>query len=591
MGITSVTLGTFYTDTTGKTVLGGAGGSGLDTQSLIKGLVAAKSQSITADQDSIKVSDGVSTALTKFQALVSAFQTNADALRSPTGVNNAAYDAFKYTKATVSSAASTYISVSASPGADIQSYNISDISSVASNATQSSSIFDVASASADATVNSGGAYFNAGTFTFNGASITVNSGDSLTNIAASFNAVKATTGVGVSVVAIDSTHYKLSFVSTKTGTDHNFDLSTATDGSGVLTNLGLSAATAATNAVFKLNNIQITRQSNAITDVISNVTFNILDKTPDAVTNYIANIKPDVTTAQNTIVSFVKAYNDLKTFAATQGQINADGTYASTAVLANNQTFRQTMASINAQVGGIVSGITTSGDPDSLAGVGITFTNQAATDTTPAVNNIMTVDDSKLNSSLTTNFEGVKNLFSFNFVADNPNLAVYSHTAALATTAFTLSVDVPSHSYIATFPPSTGLSPVSLEGSALGGGTGFSLTGPAGSVLEGLVMLYVSNSSATINVNASQGIADQIYSTSDAATKKDSGTISLALSSIKTQTTSLNEDITRLNKLVAEYQQQLTKQFAALEQAISKSNTLLQSLNANSNAALTASGH
>ena len=595
MAVTSVTLGTFYTNSDGKTVLGGAGGSGLDTQSLIKNLVTAKSVGITADQDKIKINDSKSTALSSFNTLLGAFQVASDALRTPPGVNNAASDAFQYTKGTVGNGGSAYVSVTSQAGAALQSYNISAISSIATSASQSSGTFNVNSADDDATVNTGASYFGAGTISFKGASIQISAGDSLNTIAATFNAVKSTTGVTASVISVDSTHYQLSFVATETGTTHNFNLSTATGSAAVLLHAGISAATSATNAVFKLNNISITRQSNNVSDVVSGVTFNILQTTPDIVTNYPVTIAADTSIAQNSIVNFVKAYNDIKTFAAQQTQLNADGTYASTAVLANDPTFRQAVDTVNSQVISPVSGL--SGSITSLADIGITFTDQAATDTTPAVSNILTVDDGQLAASLTNEFQGVRNLFGFNFTADNPNLAIFSHTNSLSVSAFTLTADVHPNSipdvstFTATFAPSSGLSPITFTATPIVGSSGYSLTGPAGSVLDGLKLIYASTSSATIHVTATQGVADQLYNTTFAATKSGTGTLALALSNLKTNDTTLNDDITRQNTLVSQYQDQITKQFAALEQAISRTNTLLQSLNADQNARLTSSGN
>ena len=701
MGVTSVTLGSFYTNSNGVAVLGGAGGSGLDTQSLIKNLVTAKSTGVTADQTQITTITAQSSALTSFNSLLSTFKQASDALRSPPGINSSGTDAFKLTTGSVGNGGSSYVSVTTQAGAALQSYNISNITSLATAANQSTGTFVLASADADATVNNGGSYFGAGNITFNGATIAINSGDSLNTIAASFNAVQNTTGVAASVVSIDSTHYQLSFTATKTGTNGNFDLNNATadagvltnaglvgsdfatthsfivlsadsdatayngganfnpgtihfngaditinqgdslntikaafnavsgttgvtatvdpidgthyqllftassnfdligatDASGVLTNLGLSSGTQSqgTNAQFQLNGISISRQSNSVSDVINNVTFNILQTTPNAVTNYPVTIAPDTTTIQNSIVTWVNAYNAIKTFATQQTQLNSDGTYASTAVLANDTTFRQTIDNINAQVVSQVAGIAAN-TPNNLSDIGITLTNQAATNTTPEVDNILTVNSGQLTTALASNFQGVKNLFGFNLTSSNPNLAIYSHSKPLAANAFTLTATIhagppDTSSFVATFAGGTGLSPVTLTATALAGSSGYSLVGPTGSSLDGVQLIYAATSNATISVTATQGIADQTFNSTNTATTANTGTIAVALKALQTSQTSLNDDITRQNKLISQYQTQITAKFSALEQAIASTNTLLQSLNANANAQLTASGH
>ncbi len=159
-------------------------------------------------------------------------------------------------------------------------------------------------------------------------------------------------------------------------------------------NAELSSPVAGQNAQFYLDGIStpITRQSNSINDVINGVTFN-LTGTFNASNNPLSpsgpslniDIQPDTTTIQNSIVNFVNAYNAIQTFAAQQTQLNSDGTYASSAILATNETFRQTMSDINQSIAAQVSGL--SGSITSLADVGITLTSQPATSTTPQVKN------------------------------------------------------------------------------------------------------------------------------------------------------------------------------------------------------------
>src|SRR5271170_5247420 len=98
--MTQVTLGNFFT-INGKSVLGGAGGSGLDTQAIINELTTAKSQPATNDQTQITANGKISSALTQFQSLLSSFQSAADALRNPPGVGNQADNVFDFTTANV----------------------------------------------------------------------------------------------------------------------------------------------------------------------------------------------------------------------------------------------------------------------------------------------------------------------------------------------------------------------------------------------------------------------------------------------------------------------------------------------------------
>lgn len=578
--VTQVTLGSFFS-LNGKTVLGGSGGSGLDTESLITALTEAKRAPVEFNEDLITVNDEQSSALATFQTLLSAFKSASDALRNPPGVGNAADNAFAFTKATIVSPGSTYFNVTTAAGAATQSYSIRNISSVATKASQLSGSFAVADADTNVVPSGGAVTFAAGTITFNGQDITVEAGDSLNAIAAKFNAVSDLTGVEATVIKVDVNDFRLSFTATDTGTSGNFDLTTATDPSGVLTNVGLGAPVAGTNAVFEFNGLTITRQSNTVSDIVSGITIEILQETPDAVTNYNFNIEPDVAIVQASINNFISTYNALKTFEAEQLQRNPDGTYAEEAKLAQNQVFIAIMNNINSQIASQVAGISGS-NPSSLADVGITFTTQPAGEETPEVRNILTVNDGTLTQKLTSNFQGVKNLFGFNLSSNNPNLAIFKHTNELSVSSFTLNLNPGTSTFTATYDLGAGPVVVNLTATALGGGApGYALKGPDGSALEGLELIYASENTATINVTATQGVADKLFNTSEVALEPNDGLIAIEQEKIQTSTDRLNEDIANLEAQIAVFQQQLIAKFAALEQAISNVNNLLQSLAAN----------
>lgn len=583
--VTQVTLGNFFTLSNGKTVLGGTGGSGLDTDALLQSLTEAKRLPATRNKDEITLNDKKTGAFAKFQSLLSAFKSSADALRNPPGVGNEADNVFKFTTPTLSALGSNYVSVSTSAGAALQSYQISDISSIATPARQASGTFTVASADTNVVGLGAGTTFAAGTFNFGGQDITIAAGDTLNGIAAKFNAVSDTTGISASVIAIDATHYQLSFVANDTGDASNFDLSLATDPSGVLDDVGLTVPTSGTNAAFKLNGVDIERQNNIISDVISGVTFTLLQTTPDAVTPYTVTVKPDTAIIQTVINNFISNYNALKTFEAEQTRLNSDGTYAEGALLVNNQTFLSIMNNINAQVNGKVAGIAGS-NPSSLVDVGISFTNQPASDDTPEVNNILTVNDGALTSALTSNFNGVARLFGFYLGSDNANLTIFTHNNSLTVSSLTLTIDPDAATPVFQATYNLGAGPVTVDMTAvpLGGGVnGYTLKGPSGSAIEGLELIYASVADATIHVTLTQGISDKLFNTSSAALTANTGAIALELTSIKDSNTRLDEEIANINAQVEVFQDQLIARFSALEQAISRVNSLLSSLNANDN--------
>lgn len=449
--VTQITLGSFFS-ANGRNVLGGVGGSGLNTQALIESLVLAKSTPAILLQQQIEEENGVIAALNEFQQLVANFQSIANSLRNPPGVANAADNAFSYRSVSLSSdtsdVASEYFTVSASPGTTLQTYSVSEITSIAAATKQVTDSFMIADANTAGLVVASGAtagQFNAGTFTVNGAEITLDTTDTLNSIAQKFNNVANQSGVLATVVKVEDGEFILSFTGLETGTEFDFDLEdtvgTVSDPDGVISQIVFTTNQTAADAVFKLDGVEITRSTNTITDLVDGLTFNILQETPTGTPpTFTVDVDADTTTPRNSIIALADAYNALKVFAAEQQATNADGTYASTAILATNQTFRTTMDVITSQISSVVSGLP-DGDPSSLADIGITFTTSPATATTPEVRNVLTIDDDILTAALASDFNEVRDLFQFTLTSSNVNLQIFSRTNALGISDFTLDVN------------------------------------------------------------------------------------------------------------------------------------------------------
>lgn len=595
----AVTLGNFFS-TGGKTLLGGAGGSGIDTQALVKSLVDAKSVPITKLQDQIKLNDSKASAFGEFQTLLGKFKDAVSVLRNPPGVGNDADNAFHYRTATVTSntsvAGSDYVTVSASPGAAVQSYTISNITSLAAAKKQSTGNISIATAdTAAVSLAPAVGQFKAGTFTIKGQNITLNDGESLNSVAAKFNAVSGSTGISASVVQIASGQYQLSFSSVNTGTANDFDFNnvspagTLVDASGVFSQITVTTKQNAANASFDFNGVTVTRSSNTITDLVSGLTLNLKQTTTAAPTTVVtASIVQDQAIVKSNIIGFVNAYNDLKTFAAKQEELNADGTYKDSAVLHDSGVFKNIMNGVNTQLSSIVGGISGS-NPKGLSDLGITFYDQAATKDTPKIRNLLTIDDAKLASAIASNPDGVRKVFEFDFVSDNTSLRVYSRTNALGTSSFSLSINPATSFFQATYNNGVGNVNINLDAtpivsSSTGLTTGYTLKGKAGTVLEGLVMVYASTAAGTANVTTTQGIADKLFNVADPALKSNTGTLAVELDSLKKSDTRLNENITKINTQIEVYRQQLLEQFARMEQAVANVNNLLASLKANDDA-------
>lgn len=597
--VSSIQLGNFFTSG-GKTVSGGTGGSGIDTESLVKALADARLIPATKLQDKIDINEGKATALGEFKTLLGKFKDATAALRNPPGVGNAADNAFKYRTANISSntsvAGTDYVTVTASPGATLQSYTISDITSVAHAKKQSTGDINIATAdTAAVSATPAAGEFKAGTFTLNGQSITLTAGESLNSVAARFNSVSDDTGISASIIKVATGKYQLSFSSTVTGEDADFDFNnvapagTLVDATGVFTLVTITDKQLASNAEFQLNGVPIVRQSNIISDMVEGVSFTLKQTTVAAPTTEInVDIVADQIIEKNSIINFINTYNELKIFAAEQSEVGDDGFYKDTAILSDSALLRNTMNSIGSQLSSIVSGLGVDA-PSRLADLGITFIDQEATTDTPRVRNLLTVDDGKLTTAISNDSDAVRKVFEFNFVTDNTVLRVFSRTNALAVSDFALTITPSTSTYEATYdigagPVTIDVDAVAIRNSSTNLITGYTLKGKVGTVLEGLVLVYASTADGTADVTTTQGVADKLFNIADPALKTDTGSLAIELDALKDADTRLSDNIAKINADVEIYRLVLLDKFARLEQAISNINTLLASINANDDA-------
>jgi len=596
--VTSIQLGNFFSSG-GKTVSGGAGGSGIDTEGLIKSLTDAKRLPADNIQKKIDADTKQKDALSEFKTLLSTMKDAASFLRNPPGVGNQAQNAFLYSKASVVSntgtSANNYITVSSSPGVDAGTYSITEITSTAQAKRQGT--VDITIADADTAFVTASATANrwtAGTVVINGESITLDTGDTLNQVAAKFNALKSDLGFSTSVVKVANGTYQFVFTANETGEDADFDLNSGafvTSGAAVFNSFVFSSPQPATNAVFTVNGVEIERQGNSISDVFSGITFELLQQTPED-TVLTATINADTSIVKNAIVNFINAYNDLKIFAAKQVQVDDSGQYKDTAVLANSSVFRSTMSNITSSMTQIVSGLD-SGDPSRLSDVGITFADLPQSKDNPLVRNILDLNDGTLTSKLAENFDAFRRVFEFDLQSSNPNLRIFSRTSALATNNFTIDIG---SSVLPALPTVTatynnGSGPViitmdvtAIKDNSTGDTLGYTLTGQNGTVLEGLKLIYASTAATSISVTATQGLADKIFNISDAILTKDTGALDTEVNSIVSADQRLQGQITKIDEQVERFRQQLLEKFAQLEQAIAKVNNLLASINANNQA-------
>jgi len=249
----------------------------------------------------------------------------------------------------------------------------------------------------------GGTYAGS-TFASNGngtKSITLDAtNNSLQGIRDAINA--ANIGVTASIVNDGSgTPYRLTLSSGNMGISNSLSIAVSGDAtiSGLLANdpagvQHMAQSAAAQNAVFNVNGVQVSKNSNTVSDVISGVTLNLL-KTSTGGTLSVAR---DTAATTSAISGFVKAYNDLNKVITDSSSYDAANKRA--AILQGDSTVRNLQSQLRSILGAPAIG--TSGGLTTLSQVGIGFLKDGT----------LTLDSAKLNTVMATNPNDIASLFT-----------------------------------------------------------------------------------------------------------------------------------------------------------------------------------
>ncbi|HLJ39745.1 MAG TPA: flagellar filament capping protein FliD [Steroidobacteraceae bacterium] len=370
---------------------GAAGGSVINVSSLVSQLVAATEgprQSLIANQTQ-QVTTQIS-ALGQLKSALSTFQGSLAALDSPSA----------FQLETANSGAPAIFTATASSGAPAGTYNVA----VSALATAQQLLSNPVSGS---TIGTGTLQVSLGGASF---SVTVDSSnDTLSGLAAAINSAPGNPGIAATVLQGASGAYLL-LSSSQTGaantiqvteTDGGAGLTAFTYGSGNTGNYTQEAA--AQDAAFSISGVSFTSPGNTVSNAMNGVTLNLLgvsptSGTPPAPVPATLSIANDTTTISGNIQAFVSAYNTL------QGALTQLGGYDSSTNTAGTMMGDAGLEGIQNQVQQALYSIVNTGSStyNTLASIGIT-TNRDGT---------LSVNNTTLQSALSSNFSAVSQLFS-----------------------------------------------------------------------------------------------------------------------------------------------------------------------------------
>ena len=518
--------------------------SKIDWNSIIEASVQAK----LAKADSIDVkitgNEAKVSAYQNLQSLLAALKTSAQALRAPTGTLARTDDVFlqraAFFTANGSVDASSSVSVTTESGAQTGGHDLKILQLAKAHKVAGSTV-------ASASTNLGHAgVISLGTVGGGSADITITSDVTLNEVAEAINNQASTTGVKASVLKVADAQYELVLTASETGRTIS---ASEVSGDDVLNALGVTSADggfadelqASKRAIVEVDGVEITRSSNDISDIFDGMTFHLYQTTP-ADTSITVDVGTDLSSAKTAVQSFVDAYNAVRQATAAQQAMSADGTASSDAVLFGDGTLRNISQST-------YTALNTSIDDRSMADIGLSFNSS----------NNLVLDESKLDNALLDNLDAVKSLFTFQMTSSSSDLLLLTRGTS-APASFTIDVTVDG---------SGNLAMASVGGdSSLFTVSGNRIIGKTGTAYEGYSFVYAGNTSQSIDVSVSSGIAEQIYDVANDAADASDGTLQALMDNLTKADGDLQRRSDDIKSRAESFRTTLTARYAKFQAAI-----------------------
>ncbi|WP_441279010.1 flagellar filament capping protein FliD [Tardiphaga sp. 172_B4_N1_3] len=530
----------------------------VDWDALIEAQVATKTAAATTIQTSITANEAKISAYQQLQTLLTTLTTDTTSL-SKSIVNSLSSSAYGARSATITSTgdvnASSAVSMAISNGAATGDHTLT-VTQIAT----AHKVIGTAVADKSADLGLTGT-FSIGLEGGTSADISVTGGMTLEDLVDTINAQASTTNVQASIIQISSNQYEMILSATK----DNADITTSVvSGDDVLTTLGVTDSSGAFTdvlqesqpAIFSVDGITLTRDTNNITDVLSGVSFSLLQSTPSGSTVKIS-IDVDTSSIQAALQQFVTSYNAVRDYVTTQQTLSSSGTADTSAVLFGDGTMRSVTTQMEQVLNSIVGDL-------SMSDLGLSFSDT----------NDLVLDTSTLATTLADNIDGVIALLATKTTSSSAALAVVN-TSSSPPSSFVMDIAV----------DSSGALSVSVGGdSSLFTVSGRTIIGKAGTIYSGMAFSYSSTSSASVTITSTIGIAAQINAIASAASNKTSGSLQDLITNLQSQDDRMQQQIDDINERAAIYRTMLTTQYAKYQSAISSANSTLDYLSALLNA-------
>jgi flagellar hook-associated protein 2 len=592
----------------GSVRLSNISSGGIDFDSITKALVAAKRSPAVTMETNIKENNSITADFQSLNSTTKILGNTLDSLRGST--SSFTKDVFDQRSGTVqtyasddaldghiSSVSSNIANISVEEGAAKGSHTLEVLQKASAHQFRSDSVSDKFT-----DISALVPPLPTGSFTVNGTTIDVTASDSLYEIAEKLN--NADAGITATIVSASPTENYLVIASDKTGTDNSvkFGLVAGSESESldVLNGLGLTTGTSSADLAIKNQTtapknakididglgVVIERQSNTIDDVLDGISIDIIKAEPNTIIE--VTIESDLAAVKQGILDFVDAYNNVRDLINEQQEskpraldengdvdTSADSEFGN---LAFDATFRQFAQSFTSTAS--FSNFSLDDGYRSLSQIGITIDSDGK----------LQVDNTTLDKRLIENVGEVKKLFSFNLSSNDANISYISNTTNTAANTDSSGNTIPYYLSIQGTDADGKITGASLrtgpgendylDGSVTINGNVLTFTDSTGA--EGLKIIYNGGINMgevnDIEITPTRGIADSFYYTQKDYTNAGTGQFDKKVLTIEETNSDLKSNIINIDERVDRYEKMIKAKFLATEQAMARSDALLEQL-------------
>ncbi len=553
----SINFGSLST-TNGAPRLSGTS-SNLDTEAVLQATYEAKRLPAVRLEARTTKNEAKIAAYETMQDLLGSLRAAANGLRNPPGFLGARDNAFEAKEAFFSSSTATspgeILGVALGNDAQTGSFDlrVTQIATAAKLSTPGTADADAGLALAWNGGNPFSGTIELGVAGGPTATIDIDGDLDLYDLRDRIDAARLTTGVGASVLKVADNDFRLVLAAVETG-----KAIVLNDASGITGGFSTTTLQSAQPAILEIDGVSITRPSNQADDLLGGVTINLFKAEPG--TTVSVSVEPGLGDIKGRIVAFVDAFNAFRDFVNEQSAVDASGGPVADAVLFGDRTMRDIMTGLGGIVGGSVAGL----DADALASfraIGIELDAASR----------LRIDDGRLDNALLTKLDEVRDIFEFRYRSSSPELAVFARSNALDATVMQLAItDADSDGT----PEAVTINGVSalIEGSTI--------KGADGSPFEGLELIWTGLGSTTIDIEATQGLADRVFNHVQSTADPLEGAITRAIDSLRDMNGNYAKQIERIEERATRARDRLVERFSAMEAALTLANAMLAQIRA-----------